>query len=63
VLAALQPHGTGWRGALPTAFGTFFGRPLGIDVETQSTGSGPAPAVNPEELDLAKTILAGLPQV
>lgn len=62
-LATLRRHGSGWRGALPTTFGTFFGHTLGIEIETRSTGRGAPPPVNPQELDLARTILAGLPGV
>jgi hypothetical protein len=63
VLATLRRHGTGWRGVLPTTYGTFFGHPVGIDIETRSTRGGPPPAVSQEERDLAKTIIAGLPEV
>jgi hypothetical protein len=63
VLATLRRHDSGWQGVLPTTFGTFFGQSLGIDVETLSSGHGPPPPVNPDELGLAKTILASLPEV
>jgi hypothetical protein len=63
VLATLRRHGSGWRGVLPASLGTFFGQPIGIDIETKSTGRGPAPPVNPDEVDLAKTVLANLPGV
>ena len=38
MLAALRRHDRGWRGELPATFGTFFGHPVGIEIETQSTG-------------------------
>jgi hypothetical protein len=63
VLATLRRQDSGWRGVLPATFGTFFGHPVGIDVETLSDGDGPPPAVSPDELGLAKTILASLPEV
>jgi hypothetical protein len=63
VLATLRPHDTGWRGVLPTTLGTFFGHPVGIDIETRSTRDGQPPPVNPDELGLAKAILARLPEV
>lgn len=63
VLATLRRHKTGWRSALPASFGSFFGHSIGIDIETQSVGKGPPPPVSAEELDLAKTVLAGLPEV
>jgi hypothetical protein len=62
VLATLRRHDSGWRGVLPATFGTFFGHPVGIEIEPLSDGDGPPP-VNPDELGLAKTILASLPEV
>jgi hypothetical protein len=63
VLARLRRHDTGWRGVLPPSLGTFFGHPVGIEIETLSDADGPPPAVNPDELGLAKAILARLPEL
>src|SRR5207248_2051802 len=64
VLTSLRQHNCGWRGSLPKTFGTFFGHPLGIDIETRSVrGAGPPPGVSPDEAALARAVLAGLPDV
>ena len=58
----LKPVPQGWRGEIPPAFGSFFGHPLGLFVETHH-GRGVRPAVSPHGIGVVESILPKLPGV